>query len=74
MRIEQIDLTFMNIPLVRPEVWSHGSRSSYTVGSVEVHTDAGIKIQRFHDAFEADGYASCFPDGPSDPVAFIPGL
>ena len=42
MRIEQIDLTFMNIPLVRPEVWSHGSRSSYTVGLVEVHTDAGI--------------------------------
>jgi L-alanine-DL-glutamate epimerase-like enolase superfamily enzyme len=42
VRIEQIDLTFMNIPLVRPEVWSHGSRSSYTVGLVEVHTDAGI--------------------------------
>lgn len=42
MRIEQIDLTFMNIPLVRPEVWSHGSRSSYTVGLLEVHTDAGV--------------------------------
>lgn len=42
MRIEHIDLTFLNLPLVRPEVWVWGKRSSYTVGLIELHTDVGI--------------------------------
>ena len=42
MRIEHIELTFLNLPLVRPEVWVWGGRSSYTVGLIELHTDAGI--------------------------------
>jgi L-alanine-DL-glutamate epimerase-like enolase superfamily enzyme len=42
MRIEHIDLTFLNLPLVRPEVWAWGQRSSYTVGLIELRTDAGI--------------------------------
>jgi L-alanine-DL-glutamate epimerase-like enolase superfamily enzyme len=42
MRIEHIDLTFLNLPMVRPEGWVWGQRSSYTVGLVELHTDAGI--------------------------------
>jgi L-alanine-DL-glutamate epimerase-like enolase superfamily enzyme len=42
MRIEQVDLTFLNLPLVLPEGWVWGRRSSYTVGLVELHTDAGI--------------------------------
>ena len=42
MRIEHIDLTFLNLPLVRPEGWVWGQRSSYTVGLVELHTDAGV--------------------------------
>jgi L-alanine-DL-glutamate epimerase-like enolase superfamily enzyme len=42
MKIEHIDLTFLNLPLVRPEVWVWGKRSSYTVGLVELHTDAGV--------------------------------
>ncbi len=42
MRIEHIDLTFLNLPLVHPEGWAWGRRSSYTVGLVELHTDTGI--------------------------------
>ena len=42
MRIEHIELTFLNLPLVRPEVWAWGERSSYTVGLIELHTDEGI--------------------------------
>ena len=42
MKIEHIDLTFLNLPLVRPEGWVWGRRSSYTVGLVELHTDAGV--------------------------------
>lgn len=42
MRVEHVDLTFLNLPLVRPEVWTWGSRSSYTVGLVEVQTDVGV--------------------------------
>jgi L-alanine-DL-glutamate epimerase-like enolase superfamily enzyme len=42
MKIEHIDLTFLNLPLVRPEGWVWGRRSSYTVGLVELHTDVGI--------------------------------
>ena len=41
MKIEHIDLTFINLPLVRPEGWVWGRRSSYTVGLVELHTDVG---------------------------------
>jgi L-alanine-DL-glutamate epimerase-like enolase superfamily enzyme len=41
MKIEHIDLTFLNLPLVRPEGWVWGRRSSYTVGLVELHTDVG---------------------------------
>jgi len=42
MRIEGIDLTFLNLPLVHPEVWAWGKRSSYTVGLIELHTDVGV--------------------------------
>jgi L-alanine-DL-glutamate epimerase-like enolase superfamily enzyme len=42
MRIEEIELSFLNLPLVRPEGWRWGSRSSYTVGLIELHTDEGI--------------------------------
>lgn len=42
MRIEHIELTFLNLPLIRPEVWAWGGRSSETVGLVQVHTDVGV--------------------------------
>jgi len=43
MRIQHIELTFLNLPLVRPEGWAWGrGRSSYTLGLVELHTDVGI--------------------------------
>jgi L-alanine-DL-glutamate epimerase-like enolase superfamily enzyme len=42
MRIEHVELTFLNLPMVRPEGWAWGGRSSYTLGLVELHTDAGI--------------------------------
>jgi L-alanine-DL-glutamate epimerase-like enolase superfamily enzyme len=43
MRIENIELTFLNLPLVRREGWAWGGgRSSYTIGLVELHTDVGI--------------------------------
>jgi L-alanine-DL-glutamate epimerase-like enolase superfamily enzyme len=42
MRVEHVDLTFLNLPLVRPEGWVWGGRSAYTVGLVEIHTDAGV--------------------------------
>jgi L-alanine-DL-glutamate epimerase-like enolase superfamily enzyme len=42
VRIEHVDLTFLNLPLVRPEGWVWGRRSSYTVGLVELHTDVGV--------------------------------
>ncbi len=43
MRVEHVELTFLNLPLVRPEGWAWSAgRSSYTVGLVELHTDAGV--------------------------------
>jgi L-alanine-DL-glutamate epimerase-like enolase superfamily enzyme len=42
MRVEHVELTFLNLPLVRPEGWAWGRRSSYTLGLVELHTDEGI--------------------------------
>lgn len=42
MRVEQVELTFLNLPLVRPEGWLWGRRSSYTVGLVQLHTDVGV--------------------------------
>jgi L-alanine-DL-glutamate epimerase-like enolase superfamily enzyme len=42
VRIEHVDLTFLNLPLVRPEGWVWGRRDSYTVGLVKLHTDAGV--------------------------------
>jgi L-alanine-DL-glutamate epimerase-like enolase superfamily enzyme len=42
VRIEHVDLIFLNLPLVRPEEWVWGRRSSYTVGLVELHTDTGL--------------------------------
>jgi L-alanine-DL-glutamate epimerase-like enolase superfamily enzyme len=42
VRIEHVDLTVLNLPLVRPEAWVWGQRSSYTVGLVELHTDADV--------------------------------
>jgi len=42
MKVEHVDLTFLNLPLLRREGWLWGQRSSYTVGLVELHTDAGV--------------------------------
>jgi L-alanine-DL-glutamate epimerase-like enolase superfamily enzyme len=42
MRVEHVELTFLNLPLVRPEGWIWGGRSFYTVGLVEISTDAGV--------------------------------
>jgi L-alanine-DL-glutamate epimerase-like enolase superfamily enzyme len=42
MRVEHVELTFLNLPLVRPEGWIWGGREFYTVGLVEILTDAGI--------------------------------
>ena len=42
MRIESAELTFLNMPMKQPELWAWGLRDGYTVGLVEVHTDAGI--------------------------------
>jgi L-alanine-DL-glutamate epimerase-like enolase superfamily enzyme len=42
MRIEHVELTFLNLPLVRRETWAWGGRSHYTVGLVELHTDEGV--------------------------------
>jgi L-alanine-DL-glutamate epimerase-like enolase superfamily enzyme len=42
MRVEHVELTFLNLPLVRPEGWIWGGRSFYTVGLVEIHTDVGV--------------------------------
>jgi L-alanine-DL-glutamate epimerase-like enolase superfamily enzyme len=42
MRVEHVELTFLNLPLVRPERWAWGGRSAYTVGLVEIHTDVGV--------------------------------
>lgn len=42
MRVEHVELTFLNLPMVRPEGWAWGRRSSYTLGLVELHTDVGI--------------------------------
>jgi len=47
VRIEHVDLTFLNLPLVRPEGWVWGRRSSYTVGLVELersHPFANINL------------------------------
>ncbi len=42
MRIESAELTFLNMPMKQPELWAWGLRDGYTVGLVELHTDAGI--------------------------------
>ena len=63
MRIEHIDLTFLNLPLVRPEGWVWGRRDSYTVGLVELYLKPNVKgyktaetIYRLHvEASSEDG-------------------
>jgi L-alanine-DL-glutamate epimerase-like enolase superfamily enzyme len=42
MRVEHVELTFLNLPMVRPEGWAWAPRSAYTLGVVQVHTDAGV--------------------------------
>jgi L-alanine-DL-glutamate epimerase-like enolase superfamily enzyme len=42
MRIEHAELTFLNLPMVQPELWAWGRRDSYTVGLVELHMDNGV--------------------------------
>jgi L-alanine-DL-glutamate epimerase-like enolase superfamily enzyme len=42
VRIEKLELTFLNLPMVQPEMWAWGRRDSYTVGLVRLHTDSGI--------------------------------
>ncbi|HTX84317.1 MAG TPA: mandelate racemase/muconate lactonizing enzyme family protein [Streptosporangiaceae bacterium] len=42
MKIEGAQLTFINVPMQQPELWAWGLRDGYTVGLVELHTDAGV--------------------------------
>lgn len=42
VRITGAELTFLNVPMQQPELWAWGLRDGYTVGFVELHTDAGI--------------------------------
>jgi L-alanine-DL-glutamate epimerase-like enolase superfamily enzyme len=42
VRIEKVELTFLNLPMVQPEMWAWGRRDSYTVGLVRLHTESGI--------------------------------
>jgi L-alanine-DL-glutamate epimerase-like enolase superfamily enzyme len=42
MKIEGAQLTFINVPMKQPELWAWGLRDGYTVGLVELHTDAGV--------------------------------
>jgi L-alanine-DL-glutamate epimerase-like enolase superfamily enzyme len=42
VRIEHLDLTFLNLPMVQPEMWAWGRRDSYTVGLVRLQTDSGV--------------------------------
>ena len=42
MRIEHLDLTFLNLPMVEPEMWAWGRRDSYTVGLVRLYTESGV--------------------------------
>jgi L-alanine-DL-glutamate epimerase-like enolase superfamily enzyme len=42
VKIEGAELTFINVPMIQPELWAWGLRDGYTVGLVELHTDAGV--------------------------------
>jgi L-alanine-DL-glutamate epimerase-like enolase superfamily enzyme len=42
VKIEGAQLTFINVPMQQPELWAWGLRDGYTVGLVELHTDAGV--------------------------------
>jgi L-alanine-DL-glutamate epimerase-like enolase superfamily enzyme len=42
MRIEHAELTFINLPMVQPELWAWGRRDGYTVGVVELHCEGGV--------------------------------
>lgn len=42
MKIERAELTFLNLPMVQPELWAWGRRDGYTVGLVQLHTEGGI--------------------------------
>jgi 2-dehydro-3-deoxyphosphogluconate aldolase / (4S)-4-hydroxy-2-oxoglutarate aldolase len=42
VKIEGAELTFINVPMKQPELWAWGLRDGYTVGLVELHTDAGV--------------------------------
>lgn len=42
VKIEGAQLTFINVPMKQPELWAWGLRDGYTVGLVELHTDAGV--------------------------------
>jgi L-alanine-DL-glutamate epimerase-like enolase superfamily enzyme len=42
VKIEGAELTFINVPMQQPELWAWGLRDGYTVGLVELHTDAGV--------------------------------
>jgi L-alanine-DL-glutamate epimerase-like enolase superfamily enzyme len=42
VRIEHLDLTFLNLPMVEPEMWAWGRRDSYTVGLVRLYTESGV--------------------------------
>lgn len=41
MRIDHLELTFLNLPMSQPEMWAWGHRDSYTVGLVRLHTESG---------------------------------
>ena len=44
MKVEHVDLTFLNLPLVRPEGWLWGQRSSYTVGLIELQPFSSLGL------------------------------
>lgn len=41
-RIEHTELTFINLPMLQPELWAWGNRDGYTVGAVQLHCTGGI--------------------------------
>ena len=41
-RVENATLTFVNLPMVTPEMWAWGRRDGYTVGVVELHCEGGV--------------------------------
>jgi hypothetical protein len=43
MRIEHCELTFLNLPMVQPELWAWGRRDGYTSGSSGCTRTPGLR-------------------------------